>query len=383
MGPPRMAAIAHSSRHSVGKTFIVAAAILGVGALVQVGAVTWALVQRHQTALKSGSAAGPGSLKGLSTALAHSPAAASAGARASLPGGDAFDEAALPKLDQPAPGTPQPSTLPPPRPVPVPLTRPQAPPPETRFQELIQQGRLLRERGDMGNALTKLREAQTLEPRNPEAIAELARTFEKMGLADRAAEQWKRIYEMGEAAGSFFIAADARLKQSQALAMMSAQSSGAPGPADQPVSSTNPDAILGLGSITSEQIEAPEAAKRFILRVPLKTRARTRVDVRDVVIHVLFYDSVDEKTVVQTSANVTSRWASAPPDWAEGETEVLEVEYLLPKPEGAEANTDDRTYFGYIVRIYYKGQLQDTRAEPTRLAAQFPAPPVLEPDAAQ
>ncbi len=373
-----MAAIAHSSRHSVGKTFIVAAIVLGLGALVQIGAATWALVHHHQTRLTSS-----GSAAHRSSNRTGPPTEASTEPGVSSTAIGSFDELTLPRLDQPKPGTPQPASLPPPKPVPIPLARPQAPVPETRFQELVQQGRTLRERGDMGNALTKLREAQTVEPRNPHAIQELAITFEKMGLSDRASEQWKRIYEMGEAAGAFFIAADARLKQSHALAMMSAQATAPASGADQPVSTTNPDAALGLGSVTSEDMEAPDAEKRFVLRVPLKHRVRTRVDVRDVVIHVLFYDSVDEKSVVQTSANVTSRWASAPPDFAEGDTEILEVEYLLPKPDAGEAKAESRGYFGYIVRVYYKGDLQDTRAEPTRLAAQFPAPPVLEPDAAQ
>jgi hypothetical protein len=265
--------------------------------------------------------------------------------------------------------------------MPAPQLRAQVPTPETRFQELIQQGLLLRDRSDMSNALTKFREAQTLEPRNPQAMAEIARTLEKMGLPDRAAEQWRRIYDMGESAGSYFIAADARLKQSQALAIIAAQGATA-GSTNTSVSNTNTNATIGLGTITAEESPAPEAEKRFVLRVPLKGRARTRIDVRDVVIHVLFYDIVDDRNVVQTSANVTSRWASAPPDWADGDTEVLEVEYLLPRVDPREARPENRKYFGYIVRVYYKGELQDSRAEPSRLASQFPAPATIEPDSA-
>jgi hypothetical protein len=33
-----------------------------------------------------------------------------------------------------------------------------------------------------------------------------------------------------------------------------------------------------------------------------------------------------------------------------------------------------RKYLGYIVRVYYTDQLQDKRAEPTRLLTLFPAP---------
>jgi hypothetical protein len=262
----------------------------------------------------------------------------------------------------------------------VPLARIDSPPPETRFQELITQGKSLRDRGDMSNALTRLREAQAIDGRSPLAIAELAITYEKMGLSDRAAEQWKRIYEMGEGAGVYFTAAEAKLRNSQTQAMMSAQRGGpAPG---APVSSLRPDASLGLGDIVAVPQNESETAKRFLLRVPLKAKARAAIDVRDVAIHVLFYDQVDGKDIVQTNANVSSSWTTAPPDWTNGETEILEVEYAQSDPAVRDTPRENRKYFGYMVRLYYKDELQDTRAEPVKIAAQFPAPQSLEKDAA-
>jgi len=45
-----------------------------------------------------------------------------------------------------------------------------------------------------------------------------------------------------------------------------------------------------------------------------------------------------------------------------------------PAPE-----TGTRKYLGYIVRVYYNDQLQDKRAEPTRLLTLFPAPNTAQP----
>ena len=47
-------------------------------------------------------------------------------------------------------------------------------------------------------------------------------------------------------------------------------------------------------------------------------------------------------------------------------------------------STDNRRYGGFIVRVYFDGQLQDSRANPPELLTLFPAAdqPVSPPDAA-
>ncbi len=359
------------TRQTVGKTFVVASSVLGVAALAQIGAITWALATKRPL---PGPAAEVRVTPGRMIASAITKPAT-----LTLQPAEALAVTA-PLLEAPVTAPPVVAAIVPPmRPVPVPVEKlAEKAQPETRAQELVDQGRTLRDRGDMSGALTKLREAQTLEPQNPQMSAELALTFEKMSLPDRAAEHWRQIYEMGESAGSYFIAADARLKQSQALAMMAAQKEAAPANVETPVSRTNAAAVLGLGEIGLVEANDPASEKKFSLRVPLKARARAKINVRDVVIHVLFYDRVGGKEVVETNANVNSRWASTPPDWAERDTEVLEVEYAQPRADPRDAGREDRKYFGYNVRLYYKGELQDSRAEPTSLAAQFPAPPTLQ-----
>lgn len=386
-----MPASSPMTRQTVGKTFIVASTLLGLVAVVQFGAMAWAFAARYRS-LTAGGTEGPREFRtppaparpeppealAVADPLADSPPSTSAPAPAPAPIAAASTPAPAPAAS-PAPASSAP-IAPPPRPMPVSAAKlaAQAPPAETRFGELIDQGRAAREKGDMATALTRFREAQVIDPSQAQAPGEIALTFEKMGLADKAAEQWRRIYEMGEKAGSFFIAADARLKQSQALALMAAQKQTPPASSGTPVSSTNASASLGIGEVSLQDVADPSVQKKFVLSVPLKARPGVRVDVRDVVIHVLFYDIVDGRSIVQTNANVNSRWASAPPDWAEGDTETLEVEYSQPLSDPRETRREDRKFFGYIVRLYYKSALQDNRAEPLRLAAQFVAPQTLE-----
>ncbi len=360
------AAVSPIARPSVGRTFIVAISLLGCIALAQIGAVGWMFANRFTT-LTERAKQGPARLVATNAA----PAPGDLATTATLDARDPFEAARnVPPSSEPI--------APPPKPVPVSSAKlnPQAPP-ETRYQELVLTGKQLRERGDTGSALVKLREAMALEPQNPEVIAELAVTFERMSQMDKAAEQWKRIFDMGDAAGSFFIAAESRMKMSQAQAIAAAQSIQGVGANNAPLSRLKPDAVLGIGEITRQ--DKPESGGlRFALRVPIKSKRGEKVGVADVDIHVLFYDMVDDKTPVQTSADVSYRFASAPIDWATGDPEMLEVEYSQQPPLARGPKTEKRVYHGYVVRVYYKGQLQDLRAEPETLNAKFPAPQTLE-----
>jgi hypothetical protein len=140
------------------------------------------------------------------------------------------------------------------------------------------------------------------------------------------------------------------------------------------------NAKLGLGTISRQDGGGGAPDKKFTLRVPLVAKPRARIDVQDVAIQVFFYDLVEGRTVERTNAEVTTRWSSPPADWGDGDEEVLEVTYSQLPPAQGEPPTD-RKFYGYVVRVYYKDALQDTRAEPTRLEQQFPAPRTLaQPD---
>ena len=358
------------ARPSVGRTFILAISVLGLVAFAQLGAVSWVFVNSFQT-LTERAKVGPSS-KTLVQESTPGGGLASAETNESLEVKDPFRESGETNVATTDP------IPPPPKPVPVSPSKlnPPVAPPENRFQELLQQGKQLRDRGDTGAALTKLREAQTIEPNNAEAIAEIAVTYERMSLMDKAGEQWRRIYEMGDAAGAYYYTADAKLKMSQAQAL-AAVNIARTTDADGPISRIKPDANLGLGEVT--RVDKPESGgTRFALRIPIKTARGEKINVADVDIQVFFYDEVDGKTIVQTDADLSYRWASLPIDWTAGEPETLEVEYSRQPPLAKGPKTERREFFGYIIRLYHQGEIQDARAEPESLNAKFPVPQSLD-----
>lgn len=362
----------------VGKTFTIAIGILGVGAVLQLVLIGWGIFKATAVPVARVAPNRPVVVQ------KPPPPAATPAAPATLdvgenPVGSAPVTAAT-NVTQAA--TPTAPAATPPKPTPV--TSSTTPPPVSRFEELVQQGKVLRERGDMAQAITKFREAATNESKSPIPLAELATTYDKMGMADKAAENWKKIYDMGESAGIYYQAAEARSRAAQANAIRNAEKTTPAPPEAPPVDTTKAlegivaGATLGLSQITTEEQHDENSSKHFTVHIPIKKRPNAHIDVKDLTLHILFYDIVDGQNVVQTSADVNFRWATPPADWADTDTEELAVEYRLPKVEAKAAKRENRKYFGYIVRIYYKGQLQASTAEPERLAQQYPPPPTLQ-----
>ena len=122
---------------------------------------------------------------------------------------------------------------------------------------------------------------------------------------------------------------------------------------------------------------SPAAQKKFTLKIPLKCRPNTHIDVSNVAIQVFFYDQLTDESIVQTNASVSYHWSTLPADWLEDDIEILEVDYTQPKPDPAKL-AENRTFYGYIIRVYYKKELQDVRADPVALLKKYPPPLTLQ-----
>ena len=132
-------------------------------------------------------------------------------------------------------------------------------------------------------------------------------------------------------------------------------------------STSNIDGVLQpgatLGIINVQHSTGPEGEQT--LKIAIKARPHEVISVPDVKVQVYFYDEQDGEIAISKSP-VASRWINPPVDWKDSEPELLEVTY---QPD---SNNLDAHYIGYIVAIYYKGELQGYRANPIKLTEQFP-----------
>ena len=145
--------------------------------------------------------------------------------------------------------------------------------------------------------------------------------------------------------------------------------------------SASQDTILKITETTLSQISDPNAHSHFTLRVGVKPRPGTpNGHVVDIIVS--FYDLTKDKRMKPTDARVGYDWLTPGNNWADATPKFLVATYVRPKTQ--RASTDNRRYGGFIVRVYFDGQLQDSRANPPELLTLFPAAdqPVSPPDAA-
>lgn len=282
-------------------------------------------------------------------------------------------------------------------------------------EKLLKEATELRDKGDTTNALARLQDAAQRDPKNANVLAEMAMIYESIQLFERSSETWKKIQEIGPSAGPLYELADMKLKTGVTAAPPATTTTG-PGlagtsPLDAGTTRNDADGIpdgssFGISEVTATDTPDAEAETNMKLKISVKARPNTLIDHTKVKIQVFFYDTVDNKEVVLTDADVSYEWLTPHHDWKATNPEILAVTYLRPKnrissdaelaaaaasvtPPGANKKkpatpkapaTDapgqggHRKYLGYIVRIYYNEQLQAVRADPTKLLNMFPPP---------
>ena len=279
--------------------------------------------------------------------------------------------------------------------VPAPATSP-AP---SLVEQLLREGKELRERGDTTNALARFQEALDSEPDNTSLLEEMAQTYESMQLVDRANDVWRRIKQISPSDSAMYELADRRLKV------------GVPTAATPKPGGTNPETdvaprkdiggnadgpIMGISEVKTTVTPDADAETNLALEIGIKKQPGAVVDHNKVKILVFLYDVVNDKDVKLTDADVSNEWLTPKHDWSDTNPEMLLVRYMRAKTGGAlsesslseaaakvrpgqkghglkgAADTGQRKYLGYIVRVYYDDDLQAVQAEPSRLLQQFP-----------
>jgi hypothetical protein len=278
---------------------------------------------------------------------------------------------------------------------------------------LLKEATELRDKGDTTNALARLQEAAQRDPKNAEVLATMAMIYESIQLPERSNETWRKVQEIGPSAGSFYELAEQKLKNGTSAPATTTTGPGLAGVSPLDAGTTRNDAngipdgsTLGITEVKATDSPDADAETNMKLKISVKARPNTPIDHTKVKIQVFFYDTLDNKDVILTDADVSYEWLTPHHDWKDTDTEILAVTYLRPKnksissdtalsvaaaavsPPGGkkkgstkkEPSTDPpaeeghRKYLGYIVRVYYNDQLQAVRADPTRLLNIYPPP---------
>jgi len=259
-----------------------------------------------------------------------------------------------------------PTALPPPTaslplPPPTPLATPQVADPMA--ERMVIEARQARVAGDMGVAIMKLEEALTQSPDDPNVFYELGLVHEQMGVYDTAAAHFEKVFQMGlSGAGALYELSAAKLRDGF----------------------QQPDAMLGklsLGRVRIFKDPTDGDGQRVVLTIPVQKAPGEDIDIAQLAVSVSFFNRNSKGEVVQLEDKswVTERWISMPFDWTGGE-ENLRINYLIPNQDAqTEHLFGERTYYGQVVSLIYRGEVLDVQAWPRDLAAKITNAPANGP----
>ncbi len=225
--------------------------------------------------------------------------------------------------------------------------------------------------GNLAGVLEALTEADRLIPNEPGILLQIALTHRQMGDNFAASEGAKRVLAL-PAAQSDPAYASVRGDAQALLAQLDGGAAADKKPVEKGASMMRDDFGIPIGAVMGivdcRLVNSDPGFKE--LRIATKASTSVTIDPGELKVVVYFYEQSDTGEIIQTGAKLLPDWISPPSDWTGGEPELLSVKYPLPATD--RGDLAPLQYYGYVIGIYYKGEMQDWRADPVELLDQFP-----------
>jgi hypothetical protein len=138
------------------------------------------------------------------------------------------------------------------------------------------------------------------------------------------------------------------------------------------------DAIIAITEIGSTETKVRNGQRDVAVRIGVTPRPKTKKG--EVEIRVLFFDVTPNGEMRPTDAEVNYEWLTPVRDWTEPTPKYLVATYLGAGKSRKSA--EKLRYGGFVVRVYFDGQLQAERSEPKELVALLRNGPGLTPSPA-
>jgi hypothetical protein len=237
---------------------------------------------------------------------------------------------------------------------------------DSLLARLVKSGVDDRARGDFSGALEAFLDVYENLPNHPRVLSEIAGTYGEMGNLELAAKFWNQVADLGPiTAGSF---------HKVAIKVLSGE--------DPSIPEVEAGKFLKIGKIRVTQSPLDQSGEKVSLTIPVVGQAGESLRAGKMDLRVYFYDLINQATPGPTTASISYEFPTDPYDWKQNRTEEVEVFYHQPVfTVEQKQKLGERVYFGYVVELFYKNQLQDSVFSSEELRRiRFPAPvPVPDP----
>ncbi|MCQ2365284.1 MAG: hypothetical protein MJ051_07015 [Akkermansia sp.] len=217
---------------------------------------------------------------------------------------------------------------------------------------LIRKGVTAMVAGDMRLCILSLEEARTLAPEHPALLYYYGLAYDKLLNPEKARTFYTKVFQMRDAAGSYFKRASRRLS----------------------FGFEQPSAMRGKLSFGPHHVnhtDDPETGEKVDILLPVLLAPGEEVRPDDIYITIQFFDLVNGRKIeFSRLATPKLSWQNEKPDWREWEENLL-VSYAVPALTQEELDAyGDLKYYGFTAKLYYKGEPLDCISSPSALILQ-------------
>lgn len=217
---------------------------------------------------------------------------------------------------------------------------------------LIRKGVTAMVAGDMRRCILSLEEARTIAPEHPALLYYYGLAYDKLLNPEKARTFYTKVFQMRDAAGSYFNRASRRLS----------------------FGFEQPSAMRGKLSFGPHHVnhtDDPETGEKVDILLPVLLAPGEEVRPDDIYITIQFFDLVNGRKIeFSRLATPKLNWQNEKPDWREWEENLL-VSYAVPALTQEELDAyGDLKYYGFTAKLYYKGEPLDCISSPSALILQ-------------
>ncbi|MFH0953801.1 MAG: FHA domain-containing protein [Verrucomicrobiota bacterium] len=263
-----------------------------------------------------------------------------------------------------------------------PAAAPAVEPLTAKAQQMLDEAMLEAARHNLVQADRQLERIQIMAPDFLPAYVERARLLESRGLLAKAGEQWTEVMKRSMGTPLYQQAAAERTR----LARQELVQKTAAGPSSAVASADTASRLprrLRIVSVDEQRFQESEQFEEMrLVGVTLKPKPGERdLDPSEVRVVIRFFDEDRESKEVGLTRAVAPKEALRMDGyWSPGDQRSVSAAYVVPRgfrdQETAKYNQQWR-FYGYVVQVYYREDLQDEDARPKTLlekAASLPPP---------
>lgn len=202
--------------------------------------------------------------------------------------------------------------------------------------------------GDMRLCVLSLEQAAAMAPNHPAMLYYYGMAYDKLLNPQKARDYYKRLFQMREQAGIYFERAARRLTYG----------------VEQPAALRGK---LAFGPHKLQHTYDPELGEQVSLLLPIMLAPGEDVRSDEIYVHVLIFDLVNGRKIDFSREDPKAEWVHHVQNWENNEEDILVTYTVPPADAGGLSTGGDVKYYGFVAKMYYKGEPMDCISVPSSL----------------